>query len=71
MFTKTNPVRDRRIYSPNLDVENFGLTEADLSTVFNAGSIVGIGPSTLATIIDHLQKPTANLLGLNTCILEM
>ena len=63
LFTKTNPVRDRRIYSPNLDVENFGLTEADLSTVFNAGSIVGIGPSTLATIIDHLQKTYCESIG--------
>ena len=63
LFTKTNPVRDRRMYSPNLDVENFGLTEADLSTVFNAGSIVGIGPSTLATIIEHLQKTYCESIG--------
>ena len=63
LFTKTNPVRNRRVYSPNLDVENFGLTQADLSTVFNAGSIVGIGPSTLETIIEHLQKTYCESIG--------
>ena len=25
LFTKTNPVRDRRIYTPSLDLENFGV----------------------------------------------
>src|SRR5512135_2781031 len=30
LFTKTNPVRTRRKYSPTLDLENFGLTSADL-----------------------------------------
>ena len=25
LFTLTNPVRDRRKYKPNLDIENFGL----------------------------------------------
>ena len=63
LFTKTNPVRNRRVYSPNLDVENFGLTQADLSTVFNAGSIVGIGPSTLETIIEHLKKTYCDSIG--------
>ena len=63
LFTKTNPVRNRRTYSPNLEVENFGLSQDDLSTVFNAGSIVGIGPSTLSTIIDHLQKTYCDSIG--------
>ena len=30
LFTKTNPVRDRRTYSPTLDIENFGLSKSDL-----------------------------------------
>jgi 2-oxoglutarate dehydrogenase E1 component len=63
LFTKTNPVRNRRTYSPNLEVENFGLSQDDLSTVFNAGSIVGIGPSTLSTIIDHLQRTYCDSIG--------
>ena len=63
LFTKTNPVRNRRTYSPNLDLENFGLSQDDLSTVFNAGSIVGIGPSTLSKIIDHLQRTYCESIG--------
>ena len=56
LFTKTNPVRDRRKYSPTLDVENFGLSQTDLKTVFNAGDIMGIGPSSLEKIIEHLKR---------------
>ena len=29
LFTKTNPVRERRKYSPKLDIENFGLSKSD------------------------------------------
>lgn len=55
LFTKTNPVRDRRQYSPSLDFENFGLGKEDLSTVFQAGTEIGIGPATLQEIIDYLK----------------
>jgi 2-oxoglutarate dehydrogenase E1 component len=47
LFTKTNPVRDRRKYQPNLQIENFGLSSKDLTTVFNAGDVIGIGPQSL------------------------
>jgi len=56
LFTKTNPVRDRRKYSPTLALENFGLSDNDLEVKFNAGEILGIGPSTLREIVDHLEK---------------
>jgi len=55
-FTKTNPVRQRRQYYPSLDIENFGLTEADLDTVFQAGKRIGIGPAPLKSIIEHLKQ---------------
>jgi 2-oxoglutarate dehydrogenase E1 component len=55
LFTKTNPVRERRKYSPNLDLENFGLEQADLDLQFQAGNEVGIGPATLREIIQHLE----------------
>ncbi|MGB2513814.1 MAG: 2-oxoglutarate dehydrogenase E1 component [Flavobacteriaceae bacterium] len=64
LFTKTNPVRDRRKYSPTLDIENFGLSEADLQTVFNAGEIMGIGPNTLETIIHHLKRIYCDSIGI-------
>jgi len=56
LFTKTNPVRERRNFSPTLDLENFGLGDADLTTVFDAGKEVGLENATLAQIVDHLKK---------------
>jgi len=56
LFTKTNPVRTRRKYYPTLDIENFGLSETDLETVFQAGTELGIGPASLKDIISHLQQ---------------
>ena len=56
LFTKTNPVRERRKYSPTLEIENFGLTEADLDVVFQAGTQIDIGPATLRDIIAHLEE---------------
>jgi 2-oxoglutarate dehydrogenase E1 component len=56
LFTKTNPVRDRRTYSPTLEIENFDLSESDLDTVFNAGEILGIGAQTLREIVKHLES---------------
>jgi 2-oxoglutarate dehydrogenase E1 component len=55
LFTETNPVRERRKHTPTLDLANFGLTEADLETVFQAGSEIGIGPAKLRDIIGHLK----------------
>ena len=64
LFTKTNPVRDRRTYSPTLDIENFGLTNSDLDTVFNAGDILGIGAKSLREIIVQLEKIYCNSIGI-------
>ena len=63
LFTKTNPVRERRKYSPKLDIENFGLSKSDLETTFNAGSIMGIGPTKLEDIIKHLQLIYCDAIG--------
>ncbi|MCM4155204.1 2-oxoglutarate dehydrogenase E1 component [Gramella sp. AN32] len=64
LFTKTNPVRDRRQYRPTLDIENFGLETADLETIFNAGDILGIGPTSLKEIIQHLEKVYCESIGI-------
>ncbi len=55
LFTKTNPVRSRRKYTPTLDIENFGLEKKDLETVFQAGIEIGIGPAKLKDIVEHLE----------------
>lgn len=64
LFTRTNPVRERRKYKPTLAIENFGLSHNDLHTVFSAGDIIGIGPATLADIIVHLERIYCESIGL-------
>ena len=56
LFTKTNPVRERRSFSPTLDIETFGLSSSDLNTVFDAAKVLALQPSTLSQIIEHLTK---------------
>ncbi|MBL4624157.1 MAG: 2-oxoglutarate dehydrogenase E1 component [Flavobacteriales bacterium] len=63
LFTKTNPVRERRRYSPNLDISNYGLSETDLDTVFQAGEEVGLGPTTLRNIVADLEKTYCSSIG--------
>ena len=64
LFTKTNPVRNRRKYTPTLDIENFGLDNSDLDTIFNAGDILGIGPQTLREIRKHLESIYCDSIGI-------
>src|ERR1700743_2513095 len=56
LFTKTNPVRQRRTYEPTLALENFGLSDKDLETVFQAGNELGIGSAKLKDIVAHLEQ---------------
>ncbi|MBT8293753.1 MAG: 2-oxoglutarate dehydrogenase E1 component [Eudoraea sp.] len=63
LFTRTNPVRERRKYEPTLDIENFGLSQEDLDTVFNAGEVIGLGPRKLREIISHLQRIYCDAIG--------
>ncbi|WP_299016194.1 2-oxoglutarate dehydrogenase E1 component [uncultured Polaribacter sp.] len=63
LFTKTNPVRERRQYQPTLDLENFGLTDADLELEFSAGEVLGLGKVKLSEIISHLQKVYCDSIG--------
>ncbi|MCB0464575.1 MAG: 2-oxoglutarate dehydrogenase E1 component, partial [Aequorivita sp.] len=64
LFTKTNPVRERRKYSPTLALENFGLSQSDLKATFKAGEILGIGESTLEEIIKHLESIYCDSIGI-------
>ncbi len=63
LFTQTNPVRERRKYDPTLDLSNFGLSAEDLDTVFDAGKIIGKGPSKLKEIIAHLERIYCDAIG--------
>lgn len=63
LFTKTNPVRERRNYVPNLDIGNFGLSNADLDTEFEAGQLLRLGKVSLKRIIDFLTKIYCSSIG--------
>jgi 2-oxoglutarate dehydrogenase E1 component len=63
LFTQTNPVRERRKYLPTLDIENFGLEQADMNTVFQAGIQIGIGAAKLSDIIAHLKQTYCRSIG--------
>ncbi|WP_346864328.1 2-oxoglutarate dehydrogenase E1 component [uncultured Draconibacterium sp.] len=63
LFTKTNPVRARRTYSPTLDIVNFGLEQKDLETTFQAGNEIGIGPAKLKDIVAHLEATYCRSVG--------
>ncbi|GAB4339378.1 MAG: 2-oxoglutarate dehydrogenase E1 component [Flammeovirgaceae bacterium] len=54
--SKTNPVRQRKDRKARLELADFGLSEADLDTVFEAGEEIGIGAAPLRKIIDSLKK---------------
>jgi len=63
LFTKTNPVRERRQYEPTLALKNFGLSEADLALQFEAGEILGIGNQSLGEIVRHLEAIYCDSIG--------
>ncbi|MEH6305102.1 2-oxoglutarate dehydrogenase E1 component [Olivibacter sp. CPCC 100613] len=63
LFTKTNPVRERRPYYPGKELETFGLSEADMDTVFNAGVEVGLGPAKLRDIRQLIEETYCESIG--------
>jgi 2-oxoglutarate dehydrogenase E1 component len=63
LFTKTNPVQERRSYFPGKEISTFGLDSGDLETVFNAGVEVGIGPATLKDIVALLEQTYCQSIG--------
>ncbi len=64
LFTKTNPVRERRKYEPTLAIENFGLSQHDLKATFRAGEILGLGETSLEEIIKHLESIYCDSIGI-------
>jgi len=53
----TNPVRQRKDRQARLDLENFGLIEADLDTPFRNGATLGLGDApTLRQIVEALKS---------------
>ena len=63
LFTETNPVRQRRKYYPGKELETFGLSEADMDTIFNAGVEVGLGPAKLRDIRQLIEDTYCRSIG--------
>lgn len=51
----TNPVRQRKDRKARLKLTDFGLSDADLNTVFTAGEYLGMGNAPLLDIVARLQ----------------
>ncbi len=56
LIAQTNPIRRRKDRKANLELENFGFSNSDLSVEFEAGKFVGLGKTSLEKIVAHLQK---------------
>jgi 2-oxoglutarate dehydrogenase E1 component len=64
LLAKTNPIRARKDRGANLDLAFFGLTEADLDNVYQAGNLIGLGAVSLRKILAHLENCYANHVGI-------
>jgi len=63
LIAKTNPIRQRKDRGAHIDLSFYGLTEKDLDSTFQAGSMIGLGPTTLRNILAHLEKCYASSVG--------
>jgi 2-oxoglutarate dehydrogenase E1 component len=63
LVADTNPIRQRKDRHANLDLENFGLSDADLNTEFHAGKFLNLGKTSLKNIVSLLQKSYTHHLG--------
>jgi 2-oxoglutarate dehydrogenase E1 component len=64
LIAKTNPIRARKDRGANLELSFFGLGEEDMDKVYNAGNLIGLGPTTLRKILTHLQNCYADHVGI-------
>ncbi|MES2332618.1 MAG: 2-oxoglutarate dehydrogenase E1 component [Bacteroidota bacterium] len=64
LLAKTNPIRPRKDRGANLDLSFFGLSEADMDTVYQAGNLIGLGATSLRDILAHLEKTYADHVGI-------
>lgn len=63
LLATTNPIRKRRDLTPHLDLADYGLSDADLGTVFQSGKEIGLQNATLQQILDRLRKLYSSNIG--------
>lgn len=64
LLARTNPIRPRKDRGANLEPSFFGLTDGDMDAVFQVGNLLGLGATTLRTILAHLEQVYANHVGI-------
>ena len=64
LICNTNPIRIRKNRHANLELQYFGLTDADLEKEFAAGKFFGIPQTKLKDIVIHLQKIYTGTVGI-------
>jgi len=60
----TNPIRKRKDRHAHLAIEDFGLSEADLLTLFNAPAFFGFGVMTLSALLKRLKQIYTSSVGI-------
>ena len=63
LIANTNPIRPRKDRDARLSLKDFGLSEADLTTSFQAGQFIGLGTATLQDILKKLNQAYAGPIG--------
>jgi len=63
LIAKTNPIRTRKDRGANIELSFYGLTEQDLETPLQVGNLIGLGTTSLRTILAHLEKCYASSIG--------
>ena len=56
LVANTNPIRKRKDRGANLDLHNFGLSDADLQQTFAAGKFIGLENASLQQVVERLKK---------------
>jgi 2-oxoglutarate dehydrogenase E1 component len=64
LLTDTNPIRPRINRHARISLDDYGLTEADLTESFRCGEFVGLGVATLKDIIAKMKKIYCDKIGI-------
>jgi 2-oxoglutarate dehydrogenase E1 component len=64
LVAKTNPIRERKDRGANIELSFYGFIEADLDKEFHAGNLIGLGTTSLKSILNHLEKCYASHIGI-------
>jgi 2-oxoglutarate dehydrogenase E1 component len=70
ILARINPLQSPPATHPLLDLQNFGLTQADFSRTFSAGNLLGLGQAPLSQILDFLKSTYCGSVGVEFTHIE-